>query len=257
MQELYVGAFSNPGEANVCCTSRNEVTVQPDDEMLDVLPLRFGDGLGVGRHEWVVGHRVDKDPLSLGQAENDRVVLGGDDGGFLPIDDAGGLVAIFGEQDLHVLESVDGTGLGHGCARYGRQRTLICEEMRHNDVIDALRTSSRHGHDGGGIFGHEGPPDVVVGQVTLRTEDHVLLHAVQLLLRRLGVADEVQKPGVVLVHYAKLLIKKVFDSVPGMEGVSVVDDGGGRCHPAGFQCGEAVTNACPQQRPPWGAGSAC
>ena len=172
--------------------------------------------------------------LSLAQAENDRVFLGGDDGGFLPIEHAGGLVAIFGEQDLHVLESVDGTALGHGCARYGRQRTLICEEMRHNDVIDALRTSSRHGHDGGGIFGHEGPPDVVVGQVTLGTEDHVLLHAVQLLLRRLGVADEVQEPGIVLVHYTKLLIKEVFDGVPGMKGVSVVDDGGGRRHPAGF-----------------------
>ena len=151
LQKRYVGAFSNPGEANVCCTSRNEVTVQPDDEMLDVLPLRFCDGLGVGRREWVVGHRplifnvghrVDKDPLSLGQAENDRVVLGGDDGRFLPIDDAGGLIAIFGEQDLHVLERVDGAALGHGCARYCGLRTLICEEMHHNDVIDALRTSS-------------------------------------------------------------------------------------------------------------------
>ena len=55
-----------------------------------------------------------------------------------------------------------------------------------------------------------------------------------MLLRRLGVADEVQEPGVVLVHYAKLLIKEVFDGVPGMKGVSVVDDGGGRRHPAGF-----------------------
>ena len=207
LQKRYVGAFSNPGEANVCCTSRNEVTVQADDEMLDVLPL---------------------------QAENDGVVLGGDDGRFLPVDDAGGLVAIFGEQDLHVLERVDRAALGHGCAWYCGQRTLICEEMHHNNVIDALHTSSRHGHDGGGIFGHEGPPDVVVGQVTLGTEDHVLLDAVQLLLGRLGVAHEVQEPGVVLVHYAKLLIKEVFDGVPGMEGVSVVDDGGGRRHPASF-----------------------
>ena len=62
--------------------------------MLDVLPLRFCDGLGVGRHEWVVrhwplifsmGHWVDKDPLSLGQAEHDRVVLSGVDGRFLPL----------------------------------------------------------------------------------------------------------------------------------------------------------------------------
>ena len=119
--------------------------------MLDVLPLRFCDGLGVGRREWVVGHRplifnvrhrVDKDPLSLGQAENDGVVLGGDDGRFLPIDNAGGLVTIFGEQDLHVLERVDGAALGHGCARCCGQWTLICEKIRHNDVIDALRTSS-------------------------------------------------------------------------------------------------------------------
>ena len=51
-------------------------------------------------------------------------------------------VAIFGEQDFHVLERVDGAALGHGCARYCGLRTLICEEMHHNDVIDALRTSS-------------------------------------------------------------------------------------------------------------------
>ena len=72
----------------------------------------------------------------------------------------------------------------------------------------------------------------MVGQVTLGTEDHVLLDAVQLLLCQLGVADEVQEPAVVLVHYAELLIKEVFDGVPGMEGVSVIDDGGGRRHPA-------------------------
>ena len=102
--------------------------------MVDVLPLTFCDGLGVGRREWVVrhwplifnmGHWVDKDPLSLGQAENDRVVLSGIDGHFLPIDDAGGLVAIFGEQDLHVFERVDGAALGHRCTRYSQQRTLI------------------------------------------------------------------------------------------------------------------------------------
>ena len=74
----------------------------------------------------------------------------------------------------------------------------------------------------------------MVGQVTLGTEDHVLLDAVQLLLCQLGVADEVQEPAVVLVHYAELLIKEVFDGVPGMKCVSVIDDGGGRRHPASF-----------------------
>ena len=111
--------------------------------MFDVLPLRFGDCSSVGGREWVVrhwpvvdnmGHRVDKDPLSLGQAENDGVILSGDDGRFLPIDDPGGLVAIFSEQDLHVFERVDWAALGNGCTRYSRERTLILEEMRHHDV---------------------------------------------------------------------------------------------------------------------------
>lgn len=69
--------------------------------MFYVLSLRFGDCLSVGGREWVIRHWpvvhnmchwVDRDPLSLGQAENDGVVLCGDDGRFLPIDDLGGLV---------------------------------------------------------------------------------------------------------------------------------------------------------------------
>ena len=69
--------------------------------MFYVLSLRFGDCLSVGGREWVIHHWpvvhnmchwVDRDPLSLGQAENDGVVLRGDDGRFLPIDDLGGLV---------------------------------------------------------------------------------------------------------------------------------------------------------------------
>ena len=70
--------------------------------MFYVLSLRFGDCLSVGGREWVIRywpvvynmcHRVDRDPLSLGQAENNGVVLRGDDGPFLPIDDLGGLVS--------------------------------------------------------------------------------------------------------------------------------------------------------------------
>ena len=183
--------------------------------MFDVLPLRFGDCLSVGGREWVVrhwpvidnmGHQVDKDPLSLGQAENDGIILSGDDGHFLPIDDPGGLVAIFCEQDLHVFKRVDRAALGHGCTQYCGQRTSIFEEMRYHNVIYTLRTSSRHGHHSGGIFGHEGLPDVIIGQVTLGTEDHVLLDAVQWLLSWLRIADEVKEPAVLLIHSAELLV---------------------------------------------------
>lgn len=94
-------------------------------------------------------NRVDKDPLSLRQAEDDGVVLSRDDGRFLAIDDQGGL---FSKQDLHVFQRVDWGALGHGCTWNSSERTLILEEMRHDDVIDTLRTSSGHGHDSGCIF---------------------------------------------------------------------------------------------------------
>ena len=78
---------------------------------------------------------VDEYPLSLGQVEDDAVVLRGDDGRFLAIDDPGGLVAIFSKQDLHVFQQVDWGALGYGYTWNSAERTLILEEMHHDDVI--------------------------------------------------------------------------------------------------------------------------
>ena len=169
-------------------------------------------------------NRVDEDPLSLGQAEDDAVVLHRDDGRFLAIDDPGGL---FSKQDLHVFQRVDWGALGHGCTWNSGERTLILEEMRHDDVIDTLRTSSGHGHDSGCIFRHEGLPDVIFGQVTLGTQDHVMLDAVQLLLSGMSVPDRVKELAVLLVDYPELLVQEVFDGVASMEGVGVIYYGGG------------------------------
>ena len=112
--------------------------------MCYVLPLRFRDGLSVRGSEWVIGdwpvvynmcNGVDEDPLSLGQAEDDGVVLRGDDGGFLAIYDPGRLVAVFSKQDLHVFQRVDWGAFGHGCTWNSGEKTLILEEMCHDDVI--------------------------------------------------------------------------------------------------------------------------
>lgn len=204
--------------------------------MCYVLPWRFRDGLRVRVSEWVIGdwpvvynmcNGVDEDPLSLGQAEDDGVVLRGDDGGFLAINDPGRLVTVFSKQDRHVFQWVDWGALGHGCTWNSGERTLILEEMHHDDVIDALRTSSGHGHDGGRIFRHECLPDVIVGQVTLGTQDHVMLDAVQLLLGGLSVPDQVQELAVLLVHYPELLVQEVFHDIGCMEGGGVIYYGGG------------------------------
>ena len=66
---------------HICCPGGYEGGVQPYNKMFYVLPLRFGYGLS----EWIIGdtpivdemrHRIDEDPLSLGQFQDDSIVLG-------------------------------------------------------------------------------------------------------------------------------------------------------------------------------------
>jgi len=66
--------------------------------MFYVLPLQFGSGLRIRRSEWIIGdtpivdemrHRIDEDPLSLGQFQDDSIVLGRGNGGFLVVYHAG------------------------------------------------------------------------------------------------------------------------------------------------------------------------
>ena len=79
---------------HICCPGGYEGAVQPYNKMFYVLPLQFGYGLRAGRSEWIIAdtpivdemrHRMDKDPLSLGQFQDDSIVLGQDDGGFLAV----------------------------------------------------------------------------------------------------------------------------------------------------------------------------
>lgn len=72
--------------------------------------------MGVRRSKGVLGDRpiiygvcngVDEDPLTLGQVEDDGVVLDGDDGGFLAIYNASNFVVVLSEQHLHVFDWVD------------------------------------------------------------------------------------------------------------------------------------------------------
>ena len=83
---------------HICCSWGYEGAVRPYNKMFYVLPLRFGYGLRVRRSEWIIGdtaivhemhHRIDEDPLSLGQFQDDSIVLGRDDGGFLAVYHAG------------------------------------------------------------------------------------------------------------------------------------------------------------------------
>ena len=46
----------NSGEANISGASRYELTVQPDDEVFAVLPLRLYDGLSIGQRKRVMGN---------------------------------------------------------------------------------------------------------------------------------------------------------------------------------------------------------
>lgn len=149
------------GQSHIGCSSRNQFAVQPDDEVSYVLPLRFRFGLGVRGGKGVLGDRpiiydlcngVDEDPLTLGQVEDDGVVLGGDDGGFLAIYNASNFVVVLSEQHLHVFDWVDVGGLCDGCTWDSAKRTLILQEMHDGDVVDALRTSSGDCHDGHSIF---------------------------------------------------------------------------------------------------------
>ena len=84
---------------HICCSGGYEGAVRPYNKMFNVLPLQFGYGLGICRSEWIIGdtpivhemrrHRIDKDPLSLRQFQDDSIVLGRDDGGFLAVYHAG------------------------------------------------------------------------------------------------------------------------------------------------------------------------
>ena len=149
------------GQSHIGRSSRNQFAVQPDDEVSYVLPLRFRSGLGVRGSKGVLGDRpiiydlcngVDEDPLTLGQVEDDGVVLGGDDGGFLAIYNASNFVVVLSEQHLRVFDWVDVGGLCDGCTWDSAKRTLILQEMHDGDVVDALRTSSGDCHDGHSIF---------------------------------------------------------------------------------------------------------
>lgn len=74
LQQRDVRSCSHSGKANVPCSSRDCLAVQPNYKMSDISALRFGDSLGVCRAEWIVGdvrillHMgdwVDKDTLSV------------------------------------------------------------------------------------------------------------------------------------------------------------------------------------------------
>lgn len=69
---------------HICCPGGYEEAVQPYNKMFYVFPLQFGYGLCIGRSEWIIGdtpivddmrHRIDEDPLSLGQFQDDSIVL--------------------------------------------------------------------------------------------------------------------------------------------------------------------------------------
>ena len=142
------------------CSSRNQFAVQPDDKVSYVPPLRFRFGLGARGSKGVLGDRpiiydmsngVDEDPLTLGQVEDDGVVLGRDNGGFLAIYNASVFVVVLSEQHLHVFDWVDVGGLCDGCTWDSAKTTLIFQEMHDGDVVDALHTSSGDCHDGHNI----------------------------------------------------------------------------------------------------------
>ena len=82
------------GQSHIGCSSRNQFAVQPDDKVSYVPPLTFRFGLGARGSKGVLGdgpiiydmcNGVDEDPLTLVQVEDDGVVLGRDNGGFLAI----------------------------------------------------------------------------------------------------------------------------------------------------------------------------
>ena len=142
------------------CSSRNQFAVQPDNKVSYVLPLTFRFGLGARGSKGVLGdgpiiydmcNGVDEDPLTLGQVEDDGVVLGGDNGGFLAIYNASVFVVVLSEQHLHVFDWVDVGGLCNRCTWDSAKTTLIFQEMHEGDVVDALRTSSGDCHDGHNI----------------------------------------------------------------------------------------------------------
>ena len=141
-------------------SSRNQFAVQPDDKVSYVPPLTFRFGLGTCGSKGVLGdgpiiydmcNGVDEDPLTLGQVEDDGVVLGRDNGGFLAIYNASVFVVVLSEQHLHVFDLVDVGGLWDGCTWDSAKTTLIFQEMHDSDVVDALRTSSGDCHDGHNI----------------------------------------------------------------------------------------------------------
>ena len=70
---------------HICCSGGYQGAVRPYNKMFYVLPLRFGYSMRVRRSEWIIGdtpivhemrHRIDEDPLSLGQFQDDSIVLG-------------------------------------------------------------------------------------------------------------------------------------------------------------------------------------
>jgi len=68
-------------------------------------------------------------------------------------------------------------------------------------------------HDGGLRMNVEGAPKLVVAEWSWRAEYDAFLHAVHLLLCRLGEPNEVQEDGVLWIRNAKLLVKGVTDGV--------------------------------------------
>ena len=85
LHDLEVGLSSYPGQGDVRKTRWYRRTIQPHQEMLKILSLRFADGPGVCWSEWIshdislslhcMGHRIDKGTLLVCKRNYDRLPM--------------------------------------------------------------------------------------------------------------------------------------------------------------------------------------
>ena len=232
---------ADSGEGDVREPSWNQRTVQPHQEMSEVLSLGLGDCPGVGWSHGVprditlsfheVRNGIDKHPLVVRETQDEGVTLRRDDGCILAIDNARRLVAVLVDDDGHPRVREDRWTASHLGAGNTAEGFLASKEVFHHDGIDPLSSCSGYGHYAGVRLVAERTVDVVVTEGSSRTEHKIFLELVQLPLAWLDVADHLNEGLVVLVNDSKLLLQGVLHRVLLSEGV-VVEDGHGVANPA-------------------------
>ena len=156
----------NSGEGDVHEPRWNDGTIQPHQEMLQVLSLRVGDCPGIGWSEWVsrdfslffdvVRDRVDECLVAVRKTQDDGVALRRHQRGVLTIHNSPCLVTVFIDDHLHASVRQDGGVTSHCRTGNVAEGLLASKELFNYQSVHPLGCCLGHGYDAGLQVGPEG-----------------------------------------------------------------------------------------------------